>query len=159
MPSFSLLSLFSLLVSGAVSRHATVLPRAPQTTFAPAQYTNSTTTSTASSTVTNAPALCTGCQYGEPGYRVHFFWPVLVTTESVLATVIYKVGPNNVTSTMTRYNNEALQNNQYSVLDAKQWNAILSTTGVTVENGTPHFLYVTTIYSAPGSPMTISTTL
>jgi hypothetical protein len=159
MPTFSLSSLFSLLVGGALFGQATVLQRAPQTTFALAQYTNSTTTSTVSSTVTDAPALCTGCEFGEPGYRVHFFWPVLFTTESVLATVIYKVGPNNVTSTMTRYNNETLKNNQYSVLDAAQWNVLLSTTGVTVENGTPHFPYVTTIYSAPGAPMTVSTTL
>lgn len=159
MPFLSLLSLFSLLISGAVSRHATVLPRAPQTTFTTAQYTNSTTTSTVSSTMTGAPALCAGCQYGEPGYRVGFFWPAVLTTESVLATVIYKVGLNNVTSTITRYNNETLQHGYYSLLDAKQWNAVLSTTGVTVENGTPHFPYVTTIYSAPDSPMTISTAL
>ncbi|KAF7507690.1 hypothetical protein GJ744_010243 [Endocarpon pusillum] len=163
MPSFSLLSLFSLLISDVVSGHAgdaTALPRAPQTTFVPAQYRNSTTTSATFPTITDA-AHCTGCQYGEPGLRVRFEWPFIwfPVTELVLATVIYKVGPNNVTSTMTRYNNDTLPEGVYSTFGAKEWNARLHTTGVTMENGTPHFLYVTTIYSAPNSPMTVSTVL
>ena len=81
------------------------------------------------------------------------------TTESVMATVIYKVDPNNITSTITRHNNATLDENHYTILDATQWNAILSTTGVTVENGTPHFNYVTTVYTAPGAPLTVSSTL
>ena len=151
--------LVSLLICSAVFGHAVVLERAPQTIYAPAQYTNSTSTSTPSSTVSDAPELCTACEVGEPGYRVSFNWPALLTTEMVLATVIYQIDPNNVTSTVTQSSNATLAENFYSVLDATQWNQLLGTTGVTVENGTPHFKYETTVYSAPGVPITVSSTL
>lgn len=160
MPTFSL---FSLLICFLTFAHAMVLERAAQTNYAPAKYTNSTTrltlTSTITSTVTKAPTLCTACRYGEPGSRVEFQWPAVSTTEMVLATVVYKVDPNNVTSTITRYSNTTLGSYDFTVLDAAQWNKILHTTGVTLENGTPHFKYVTTVYSAPGAPITVSATL
>jgi hypothetical protein len=151
--------LVSCLLCCTAFCHALVLERAPRTSHAPAKYANSTSRSTLSSTVSNAPTLCTGCQYGEPGYQVEFNWPGVLTTKLVLATVIYKVDPNNVTSTITRYNNATLDGSLRTVLDAAQWNEILSTTGVTVKNGTPHFNYVATVYTAPGAPITVSSTL
>lgn len=151
-------SLVSFLLCWAMVGHAIVLDRAPQTSRVP--YSNSTTGSTASPTLSSPPSLCTDCLWGEPGEQVSFDWPILDTTEMVLATIIYKVGPNNTTSTITRSSNQTLASNyQYTLLDAAQWNQILSTTGVTVENDTPYFKYVTTIYTAPNAPITVSSTL
>jgi hypothetical protein len=95
----------------------------------------------------------------EPGYRAEFNWPIVDAVDMVLATVIYKVDPNNVTSTIMRYNNATGDPNLRTTIDAAQWNKILGVTGVTVENDIPHFNYITTVYSAPGKPFTVSSLL
>jgi hypothetical protein len=95
----------------------------------------------------------------EPGYRVEFIWHIVDVVDMVLATVVYKVDPNNVTSTITRYNNATGDPNLRTTIDAAVWNEILGVTDVTVENDTPHFNYITTIYTAPGQPFTVSSVL
>jgi hypothetical protein len=145
--------------------HANVLKRARETSYGQAQYTNSTTrvtltsTTRVTATISEAPSVCTGCEYGEPGYHVSFEWPIVAVSDFVAATVIYKVDKNNVTSTITRYSNSTIDPTLHTVLDAAKWNSILHTTGVTVENGTPHFKYAHTMYTAPGSPYVVSSTL
>lgn len=135
--------------------HSTLLKRATRTTHVPAQYANSTV----SSTVSNGPAFRTCCRVEQAGDQAEFDRPKVVTTKLVVATAIYKVGPNNVTASMMRYNNAILGAGHYKILEAAQWNKILPTTGVTVENGTPLFVYVTTVYTAADAPFTISATL
>lgn len=164
MPPFSLVFLSLLiLICYAVFGHAVVLQRAPRTSYAPpAQYANSTTATASSvspSTVSNATGRCAGCTVEEPGYRAVFDWYIVDAVDMVLATVIYKVDPNNVTSTITRYNNATDDPNLRTTIDAAGWNEILGVTDVTVENDTPHFNYTTTVYTAPGQPFTVSSVL
>jgi hypothetical protein len=68
--------------------------------------------------VSNATGRCAGCTVGEPGYRVVFNWNIMDAIDIVLATVIYKVDPNNVTSIITRYNNATSDPNLRTTIDA-----------------------------------------
>ncbi|KAF7506932.1 hypothetical protein GJ744_011063 [Endocarpon pusillum] len=154
LPSRAIM-LASLLIHALLARTATV-PGAPTTRL----YTNKTE---ATSTVeTCYPP----CYVGEPDEKIWWDWKYVDWDEQVLVTVILDVDTkSNTTLTTTEYGtltethgNTTVTSHYHPTDPTSFWNRLMGT-DIVVENNTPVTTLTTTIYTAPGEYISITTVL